>query len=197
MAKRKTKNKRQKINQNHALVISIVIASVIVLSLLLVLSTSNTAKFAAPKQVPVEKPTEKVEEKVPAPTVTVPEKLPDLQVQLFSTYSGEIKQAIRITTDVSNKGDVDIKTNYKVTYGYEEKKGVYRIDYTQVGSVEVKAPHPTSPPTKPIVFLWIPEKTGVYDFKVCADFENTIKESNEENNCARTTITVKEFAKYA
>ena len=210
--KRRTSNEKLTTAQknifakNSSLAVSVIVAAVIVFVLFLAIASTAGTRTAAPAGEKVAQYTVPSVQKTAEPATTAPaltptaapvvaEKLPDLQLQLFSTYSGETKQAIRITTDVFNKGDGDITTNYKVTYGYVQKIGTNRVDYVQVGDAEVKGPH-KSGITRTFAFLWAPEKTGTYDFKVCADYGGEIKESNEENNCATSTITVRDFAKY-
>ncbi len=200
--RRKTKNEKRATN-NQFLIASIVVAVLIaglfigaatVRSTPASLGEEKVVKFVAPNQVVAE--TKQEAPTPPAATApSAPEKLPDLQLQLFSTYSGETKQAIRITTDVFNKGDVDITSKYKVTYGYEKKIGTNRVDYITVGTYDVTSTHKAGQ-TKTFAFLWMPDTAGVYDFKVCADYENAVKESNEENNCVKSTVTVKDFGKY-
>ena len=199
---------------NSNLSISVISAAVVILILFVVMFASSgpaslqqgakVAKYTLPTQVQKTPATISATPEtasqpaaVTAPPVpAVAEKLPDLQVQVFSGYSGETKAAIRITTDVMNRGDGDVTSNYKVTYGYNKKTGTNRVEYVKVGDYDVKGPHKAGQ-TKTFAFLWITETAGVYDFNICADYENALKESNNENNCAGSVITVKNFGKYA
>ena len=123
----------------------------------------------------------------------VAEKLPDIKLVVSSTFSGETKQAIRIATDVVNSGEADAKDRYAITYSYKKSDAV---NYTKDGSLEISAPHKLGT-TKSIAYLFVPMEVGTYELKTCADVEGKIKESDEANNCATSTITVKNFAKYA
>ncbi len=202
------RNVKQATN-NQFLLVSIVVA-VLLVGLFIGAATTRSApatsgekvaKYTSPAEIVKATEPQQAEPAtqaipVPTPVPAVSEKLPDLQVQVFSTYSGETKQAIRITTDTFNKGDADITTGYKVTYGYETKIGTNRLDYITVGNYEVKGTHKAGQ-TRTFAFLWVPETAGTYDFKICADAESLVKEGNEENNCAKSTITVKVYGKYA
>lgn len=204
--KRRTKINKQGTN-NQFLIVSVVVA-VLITGLFIgaisarsapAISGEKIVKFTSPAEVVKATEAQQAQPATPVivtPVLAVSEKLPDLQTQVFSTYSGETKAAIRMTTDVMNRGDGDVMSNYKVTYGYDKKTGTNRIEYVKVGDYDVKGTHKAGQ-TKTFAFLWVPDTAGVYDFNICTDYENAVKESNDENNCVKSAVTVKNFAKYA
>ncbi len=199
MARRKSKSKKTEkaLFASQPLLITVIVAFVLIVSVgFIALSAQAGQQAAGEKVARFTTPLETVKTaEVKQPDAVAAEKLPDLQVQMFSSYSGETKQSVRITTDAMNKGDADVTTSYIITYSYDKPIGTNRVDSVVVGTVDVKAPHKAGA-TKPLVFLWITETAGTYNLKACADVDSKIKESNKNNNCATTAVTVKDFAKY-
>ncbi|MCC5994665.1 MAG: hypothetical protein LM587_03705, partial [Candidatus Aenigmarchaeota archaeon] len=109
-------------------------------------------------------------------TVTV--KAADLTVSI-SPVTAVLGQAVNVSVTVSNAGDADAGA-FKVAFYVNETK----VDERAVDSLAAGA-------NTTLIFSWTPTAVGTYTLKAVADTENTVKESNEDNNMASTTVTVK------
>jgi hypothetical protein len=109
-------------------------------------------------------------------TVTV--KAADLTVSI-SPVTAVLGQAVNVSVTVSNVGDADAGA-FKVVFYVNENK----VDEKTVDSLAAGA-------NTTLTFSWTPTAVGTYTLKAVADTENTVKESNETNNMASTTVTVK------
>jgi hypothetical protein len=103
---------------------------------------------------------------------------PDLTVSI-SPVTAVLGQAVNVSVTVSNAGDADAGAFKVALYVNENKVGEKTVDSLAAGA------------SKELTFSWTPPAVGTYTLKAVADTEDVIKESNEDNNMASTTVTVK------
>jgi len=109
-------------------------------------------------------------------TVTV--KAADLTVSI-SPVTAVLGQAVNVSVTVSNAGDADAGAFSVAFYVNETKVSEKTVDSLAAGA------------SKELTFSWTPTAVGTYTLTAKVDPDNKIAESNEENNMASTTVTVK------
>ena len=103
---------------------------------------------------------------------------PDLTVRI-SSVTAVLGQAVNVSVTVSNIGDADAGAFSVAFYLNDTKVDEKTVDSLAAGE------------SKELTFSWTPEAVGTYILKAVADPEGVVKESNEDNNMASTTVTVK------
>lgn len=136
---------------------------------------------------------EEVKEKILAPLPPKPHATgpaPDITLSVLSQYGSQLVEgeSASFSIIVQNEGTADIEENFNIQLFIDEgNNGIRDIPFSRLSMSPLKVGEQE---TKIWKNAWL-QKGGTHRAEVCADIDDNVLETNEENNCASLVFTVK------